>query len=54
MARGNHEITEGMSLEDSLRCLKAKLHVTMLKVKLDTITNMLEQKRNANVLILII
>ena len=32
MNRGNQEITEGVSFEDSLRCLKAKFDVIMLKV----------------------
>ena len=46
--RGNQEITEGMSFEDYFRSLKAKLDFITLKVQLDTITHMLEQKRNVN------
>ena len=46
--RGNQEIIKGMSFEDGLRSLKTKCDVITLKVQLNTITNMLEQKRNAN------
>mgnify|MGYP004709237509 CR=1 FL=1 len=41
--RGNQEITEGMSFEDGLRCLKAKFDVMM-----DTIMHEIEQGRNVN------
>ena len=46
--RGNQEITEGISFENGLKSIKAKLDVITLKIQLDTITNMLEQKRNDN------
>ena len=46
--RGNQDVSEDISFEDGLRSLKIKLHVITLKVQLDTITNMLEQKRNVN------
>ena len=47
--RGNQDVSEGMSFENGLKSLKAKLDVITLKILLDTITHMLEQKRNANV-----
>ena len=37
-----------MSFEDNLRNVKAKLDFITLKVQLDTIMNILEQKRNVN------
>ena len=46
--KGNQEITEGMSFEDGLRRLKAKLDVITVKVQLDTIMYEIEQKRNIN------
>ena len=46
--RGNQEITEGMSFEDGLRCLKAKFDVMMLQVQMDTIMHEIEQGRNVN------
>ena len=48
MDKGNQEITENMLFDDGLRCLKAKCDFITLKVQLNTITNMLEQKRNFN------
>ena len=46
--RGNQEITEGMSFENGLRCLKAKLDIIMLQIQMDTIMHEIEQRRNAN------
>ena len=41
-------MAKGMSFDNSLRCLKAKFDYITLKVQLDTVTNMVEQKQNVN------
>lgn len=39
---GNQRMSEGMSFENDLKSLNAKLDFIILTVQLDTITNMLE------------
>ena len=48
MNRGNQEITVGMLFENDIRGWNVKLYFIMLKVQLNTIRHMLEQKRNVN------
>ena len=52
--QGNQKITEGMSFEDGLKCLRAKLDVITLQIQMDTIMHEIEQTRNVNLLIRII
>lgn len=45
---GNQRMFEGMSFDDCTRNINAKLDYVTLNVQMDTITNLFEQKGNAN------
>ena len=49
MNRGNQDVSESMSFENSLKSLKAKFDFITSKVQLDTIMHEIEESKNINV-----